>query len=391
MTRRLFNFALASLIAAALLLPGCNTPATNTNSGPAPGRTFRFGAVIPLTGNGSALGGLIRRGIELGVEDVNNKAGEKRIEVVIEDSKTLPNEGLTAFRKLVDVDKLNTVLVSFSLVCNAVAPVAEQSKVLMVGTTTTLPGLTDGRNYLLRFFPTADMFVSTIADYAVARYSRVAIIYAEDEYGRSMFTTFRDKFQKEGRTLVFSESFKPSDTDFRSLVAKMAVAKPDFIFLPGYGPGYVTLINQIREKNRDIPIMGDSPLTNPPVYKAAGEAVEGVVVPGTNLDAGIGETPEQQAFIENYRKRFNENPSINVTINYDFVHLLAAAAENTDKSPEAIRRYFMSQAPYRGITGDIRFQPNGEAIIQVQPLVIKGGTITMLGEPAKAKQAGAGK
>lgn len=390
MTRRLFNFALASLIAAALL-PGCSTPPVNTNTGTASGRIFRFGAVIPLTGNGSALGGLIRRGIELGVEDVNNKAGEKRIEVVIEDSKTLPNEGLTAFRKLVDVDKVNTVLVGFSLVCNAVAPVAEESKVLMVGTTTTLPGLTDNRNYLLRFFPTADMFVSTIADYAGTKYSRVAIIYAEDEYGKSMFTAFRDKFQKGGHSLVFSESFKPSDTDFRSLVEKMSAAKPDFIFLPGYGPGYVTLINQIREKNKDVPLMGDSPLTNPPVYKAAGAAVEDVIVPGTALDAGVGETPAQQAFIENYRKRFNENPSINVTINYDFVHLLAAAAENTDKSPEAIRRYFMSQAPYKGVTGDISFQPNGESIVQVRPLVIKGGAITMISEPAKARAAGAGK
>jgi branched-chain amino acid transport system substrate-binding protein len=389
MNRRLITPALLLLLVAALLLPSCNPFSTNTNSSTQP---YRFGAVIPLTGPGAALGGLIRRGIELGVEDVNNgKAADKQIGVVFEDSKTVPNEGLTAFRKLVDVDKVSTVLVGFSTVCNAVAPVAEESKILMIGMTTSLPGLTDGRNYVIRFFPNADMLAGTMADYASTRFSRVAVIYAEDEYGKSAFTTFSSKFQGSARTIVFSESFKPTDTDFRSIVAKMAAANPDGIFLPGYGPGYITLINQIRERNATIPIMGDSPLTNPPVYKAAGNAVEGVIVPATPLDAGIAETPEQKAFFDSYRKRFNENPSINVTINYDFVHLLALALENTDKSPGAIRQYFLRQSPYKGLTGEIRFQPNGESIVQVRPMAIEGSTIVQIKEPEKAKQAASGK
>ena len=388
MNRRLITPVLLLLLVVALLLPSCNNTSPNTNSSP---QTFRFGAVIPLTGPGAALGGLIRRGIELGVDDVNNGKGEKRLGVVFEDSKTVPNEGLTAFRKLVDVDKVNTVLVGFSTVCNAVAPVAEESKVLMIGMTTSLPGLTNGRNYVIRFFPNADMLAGTIADYASSRFSRVAVIYAEDEYGKSAFTTFRNRFQGNARTIVSSDSFKPTDTDFRSIVAKMVAANPDAIYLPGYGPGYITLINQIRERNATVPIMGDSPLTNPPVYKAAGSAVEGVIVPATPLDAGIAETPEQQAFFDSYRKRFNENPSINVTINYDFVHLLASALESTDKSPEAIRRYFLSQSPYRGLTGEIRFEPNGESIVQVRPMIIQGSTIIPLKEPGKAKQAVSGK
>jgi hypothetical protein len=70
---------------------------------------------------------------------------------------------------------------------------------------------------------------------------------------------------------------------------------------------------------------------------------------------------------------------------------LALALESTDKSPDAIRQYFLSQSPYRGLTGEIRFQPNGESIVQVRPMVIEGSTIVQLKEPGKAKQAASGK
>lgn len=382
MKRRLGSILLVLLLFVSLSFPGCGEmPSGKAN-------TFRFGVVIPLTGPGAALGDLIKRGLDLGLEDVNANASGKRLEAIYEDSKTNPNQGLTAFRKLVDVDNVDFVLVGFSTVCNAVAPVAEESKVLMVGMTTSMPGLTEGRQYVIRLFPNADMLAGTIADYATTRFSRVAVIYAEDEYGKNTFTTFRNKFEKDNRSVVFSESFKPTETEFRSIVAKMMDAKPDAVYLPGYGPGYIALINQIRERDANIPIMGDSPLTNPPVYRAAGNAVEGVIVPGTPLDAAMAETPAQQAFLERYRQRFNENPSINVTINYDFIQLLAAAVEKTDRSPEAIRNYFLSQSPYKGLVGEIRYEPNGESIVGVRPMRIHAGTIIADQTPEKAKAVG---
>jgi branched-chain amino acid transport system substrate-binding protein len=381
MKRRSASGLLVLLLFISLAIPSCTEKPTGKSN------TFRFGVIIPLTGPGAALGDLIKRGLDLGLEDVNASAQEKRLEAIYEDSKTNPNQGLTSFRKLVDVDKVNFVLVGFSAVCSALAPVAEESKVFMVGMTTSMPGLTEGRKYVIRLFPNADMLAGTIADYAASRFSRVAVIYAEDEYGKSTYTTFRDRFQKENRSVVFSESFKPTDTEFRSIVAKMVAAKPDAVYLPGYGPGYIALINQIRERDPNVPIMADSPLTNPPVYRAAGNAVEGVIVPATPLDAAIAETPAQQTFLARYRERFNENPSINVTINYDFIQLLAAAVEKTDRSPEVIRDYFLRQSPYKGLVGEIRYEPNGESIVQVRPMRIHAGTIVADQTPDKAKAA----
>jgi branched-chain amino acid transport system substrate-binding protein len=328
-----------------------------------------------VTGPGSALGELIQRGLELGVEDVNAEWEDRRLEMILEDSQTEPSEGVSAFRKLVNVNGVNVSLVAFSAVCNAVAPVAEESQVLMTGMTTSMPGLPEGRDYVIRLFPNVEMLAGTIADYSKERFSRMAVMYTEDEYGRNTFQTFRDRFQGEGREVVFAESFRPSAEDFRSTVTKMLQSDPDAIYLPGYGSGYIALINQIRERNKEVPILGDSPLSNPPVYRAAGDAVNGVIVPATPMDAGVAKTPQQKEFLKSYRKEYGENPSINILINYDFVQILADAVEATDGSSEAIRNYFINQSPHQGLVGTIRYDSTGESTVQVRPMRIQGGEI----------------
>src|ERR1051325_1357684 len=220
-----------------LSIPSCrNEPSDRSN-------TFRFGAVLPLTGPGAALGALDRRGLELGLQDVNSRSDGIRLDMIVEDSQTQPDQGLTAFRKLVDLDNAPVVVVAFSAICNAVAPVAENGQTLMIGTTTSMPGLVEGRHRVIRLFPNADTLADPIASYAANKFSRVAVIFAEDEYGTTIFKAFRDKFESNGRKVVFSESFQPADTEFRSIVAKMLDANPDAIYLPGYGPGYIALIN----------------------------------------------------------------------------------------------------------------------------------------------------
>lgn len=345
---------------------------------PAEAEVYRVGAAIPLTGPGAALGSLIKRGLELGVKEANTARPDHPIEIIFEDTKTNPKEGLTAFRKLVDVDNTKVVLVAFSAICNAVAPVAEAQKVLMVGMTTSMPGLTEGRQYVIRLFPNAEMLAGTMADYAKMHHTRAAVMYANDEYGKHTFITFKARFEGDGRQNVFSDAFSPTQKEFRETVGKMLASRPDVIYLPGYGGGYVALLKQIREQNENIMIMGDSPLSNPPVYKAAGDAADGVLVPATPLDAGVADTPRQEAFLAQYVKEFGENPSINVAINHDFVEMLSLALSETDGSPEAIRGFFLSQRPFHGLVGDITYQDDGESIVVVKPMRIENAQISPL-------------
>jgi branched-chain amino acid transport system substrate-binding protein len=380
--KRIAIFVLVAVLLAVLAAVGIiqyreDAPRAST-SVPEKREPVKVGVVVPLTGPGAPLGELIKRGIQLGDEDVRGAERQPRLQFLFQDSKTSPKDGLAAYRHLRDVEKVDVAIVAFSTVCNAVAPAAESDRVLMIGTTTSMPGLTTGRQFVIRSFPNADMLAGTMADYAAKNFKRLAILYVEDEYGRTTFTTFKERLLNKGSAVVFSEGFPATQSEFRSLVDKMLEASPDAIYIPGYGPSYIALLKAIRERNAGIAILGDSPLSNPSVYRAAGQAVEGAIIPATDLDAGIARTDAQRRFLERYKARFSENPSINVSVNFDLVHILSEAMMKGEATPHALRSYFVSNSPFQGITGNLSWDASGESTVVVKPMVIKGGTIKTL-------------
>src|SRR6218665_2036393 len=88
-------------------------------SPPRPGlaqASMRIGAVLPLTGPSATIGEDIRRGIMLGVDEVNASGGVlgKKLALIVEDSANNPTTALTAARKLATVDKVPAVIGEYS-------------------------------------------------------------------------------------------------------------------------------------------------------------------------------------------------------------------------------------------------------------------------------------
>jgi ABC-type branched-chain amino acid transport systems, periplasmic component len=325
--------------------------------------------------------------LELGVEDANRETKGRKIEVVYEDSKTQGADGLTAFNKLVSTDGIKLTVVQSTVVASAVAPTAEQAKVLMVGTNSVQKGLAQGKNYIIRLYPDAEMSADTVSGYVKSRYKRLAVFYLQNVYGQAAFQAVSQKFPGEGREIVFAEPVAPDASDLRTLISKMLTTKPDAIFTPVYGSVSTALIRQIRERDANIPIIGDVPLANPTVYVPLGAAGEGMVLPATPMDGGIARTPQQEQFIRDYVARFNENPSISVSIHYDIARLLSDAIANTDGSPEAVRSYIIGQQNYNGLTAGLRFNQDGESLMELVTLRVESGKLAAI-TGAKAVAAG---
>jgi len=338
----------------------------------------KVGAIVTLTGSGAEIGALTKRGLDLGVAAANRELKGKRIELIYEDSKTQPADGVSAFAKLTNVDGVRITVAQATVICSALAPLAEQKRILMIGTNSTEKGLAKGKQYTIRFYPDAILSANTTSAYVKARYHRVALFYLQNVYGQQAYQAFKNSFEDETHSLVFAEPVSPDATDLRTLIGKMLSGKPEAIFTPVYGRVSVSLLQQIRERDQSIPIIGDVPLVNPPVYRAIGAAAEGMVLPGTPLDAGAYSSEPQRQFVESYRSRFGENPSITVAIHYDAMQLLAAALKETDGSPEAIRKHMLSNHAYRGLVGGLRFDEDGESIMDMTPLKIINGKLLQI-------------
>ena len=89
------------------------------------GAPVTFGALPPLTGAGGPYGPAMLRAIQGVVEEANAAGGirGRQIRVVAEDDQTNPDAGVRGARKLIDADRVSTIMGTWaSAVTTAVAP-----------------------------------------------------------------------------------------------------------------------------------------------------------------------------------------------------------------------------------------------------------------------------
>ncbi|MBI4708341.1 MAG: ABC transporter substrate-binding protein, partial [Candidatus Omnitrophica bacterium] len=112
-----------------------------------------IGSILPLTGEGSQYGDACKKGIDLAIEEINQTGGinGKKIRVIYEDDQLKAGPGTQAMNKLVSVDKVKVVLGAVaSSVTLAIAPIANQNKVVLFSSVSTSHDVTDAGDYIFR-------------------------------------------------------------------------------------------------------------------------------------------------------------------------------------------------------------------------------------------------
>src|SRR3989344_4828239 len=118
---------------------------------------IKIGALLPLTGQNAIYGEEIKNAIELAKTEINEHGGinGKQMEIIYEDDKADPTVGTKAMQKLIEIDDVSIVLGSWvSGVVLAVAPIAEQNKVVVLATAIS-PKITTAGDYIFRMQPSA--------------------------------------------------------------------------------------------------------------------------------------------------------------------------------------------------------------------------------------------
>src|SRR5262245_51804430 len=102
-------------------------------AGPALAQDLRIGAIFPLSGANADYGDLYMGATELAVADLNEaKALSGKLSIAYEDSQALPQQGVIAMNKLVNVEKVGYVLSAFTGVSKAISTTATRSHTVAV-------------------------------------------------------------------------------------------------------------------------------------------------------------------------------------------------------------------------------------------------------------------
>jgi len=185
-------------------------------------------------------------------------------------------------------------------------------------------------------------------------YDRVAVLRANNRYGRVGVMEFRDAATRIGYPLVLEVRYEDGDTDFKDQLEKIRATNPDVVLLWGNALEMGLIINQMKEMGMDYPIFTSDRAVNPVFIETAGENAEGVVT--TCQYNPKADNPKLKAFQEHYRERYGMEPDVFAAHGFDAMNIVVQAIRKAGLNKYLIRDLLTDLKTfqgYQGVTGEI--------------------------------------
>jgi len=324
---------------------------------------IKIGALLPLTGDAAIYGEYTRNGMLVGIMQVNEmlKSQSISVQVIFEDSKANPRDGVSAARKLIDVDKVPVILDdSVSGVTLAVAPICDREKIVFLSTGATSPLLSGISEYFFRIW-NSDLEEGKFSAEAAREkldFERIAIIYINNEYGVGLKTVFADAFTSLGGEITAIEAFPQGATDFRAQLLNIRANAPQAIYLVAYPQEAKILFQQAHDLAVNTQWIGTVVMLEEEMPNLLAQFSYTMYFPAP---AVVDES--SSAFIEfrqRYHNMFNGAPPVLADVGYDSVMLIGSAIADGAKSGTDIKDMLKNMKPRDMASGRIEFDEQGD-------------------------------
>jgi branched-chain amino acid transport system substrate-binding protein len=331
----------------------------------------KIGAIMPMTGGAASYGEWMRNGMSIAVDEINEKwAPNRKLTLIIEDSKSNPKDAVTAMNKVLSADKVQAVMTTLTWVTNTLAPIATQNKIVLT-TSATLPGITEQSEYLFRNATNLSSEINRLVDFTSGKYQRAAVLWANLEWAKWGKDAFETGFKKRGGEIVEDQSFAADATDLRPQLTKIRAANPDVVLVLAYKTTGVAL-KQARELGLKAQFVGTLDFELPEVVEIGKDAEDGSIYTKALFDPEKPSSNAMRAYTEEYKKRYHQAPEVYGATMYDMLKMLAEAVA-TGKDTDGIRQNLMSVKNYPGASGETTFTPTRDVNKPVELKTIKDG------------------
>jgi len=188
--------------------------------------------------------------------------------------------------------------------------------------------------------------------YKKDNHSRVAVIRANNRYGRVGIKIFSETATRVGHPMVIEERFNDGETDFKTQLERIMVTSPDAVLIWGNAKESALILKQIRAMGFKQPVYGSDRMVSSEFLKIAGPSAEGIKTTCQyNPDS---DNPKLKAFKTNYNTRFGMEPDVFAAHAYDGMNIIVAAIQKVGPNRVLIRDLLTDLKTfqnYQGITG----------------------------------------
>jgi branched-chain amino acid transport system substrate-binding protein len=233
-----------------------NKPSTTTNSSgnTSVGASIPIGVAVAQTSNVALLGQEQVIGAKIAEQYFNKKGGVNGtpIKLVFQDTAGDEQGAINAFNTLITQDKVVGIVgPTLSQQAFSAAPIADRSKVPVLGPSNTAKGIPQIGDYIAR----VSAPVAVVAPNAIKaalklnpQIKKVAVFFAQnDAYSKSETETFQQAVKDQKLDLVTVQKFQTTDTDFQTQTTNAMNLKPDLVIISGLAADGGNLVKQLRQ------------------------------------------------------------------------------------------------------------------------------------------------
>jgi len=311
---------------------------------------LKLGVFIPLSGAGTSYGIPQLHGLKMAVEEINGKggitvAGKKyNLSLIVYDDKCVTSEGVSAFEKLINYDKVKIILGPIcSHIASALAPKVGD-RVILVTIGTVVSDYTEiGNPFIFR----PHISVKSVAESTVDFFTKeldirnLGIHAGKSSWTPEFLPFVQERFKKEGRELSI-EYYDLAATNYYPQLTALGRKNPDAIFNMGYPNHGALCMKQLHE-------LGIKPKHR--LTYSSGTAEEFLRITPADILEGIYDcmaAPIDAAiqsgnlkaveFKKRFTQKFGIGPSWSAGCNsYDVVYIVAKALQNAGTVTDLIK------------------------------------------------------
>ncbi len=299
--------------------------------------TVKIGLVMPMTGTVGAAGQEVVAAVKLYMAQHGDMVAGKRIELIIRDDGSIPDNAKRLAQELAVNDKVAILGAGTTPSAMSMAPIATEGKVPTVVMVSGTSIVTEKSPYYVRTSFTLGQQSGIIADWALKNGSKKAVSILSDwAPGAEAGKVFEANFTKGGGQVLDTLKVPLANPDFSPFLQRAHDHAPDtlFVFVPAGQAG--TFARQFAERGLDksgIRLIGPGDITDDDDLPTTGDTLLGVVTAG--IYSAAHPSALNKEYVAAYQKATGHRANFISVGGYDGMHLIYQALEKTKGNTDA--------------------------------------------------------
>ncbi|HZG45057.1 MAG TPA: branched-chain amino acid ABC transporter substrate-binding protein [Allosphingosinicella sp.] len=319
------------------------------------------GVAGAMTGPNAWLGEQQQRGAEMAVSDLNAAGGVlgEQVRLSVVDDACEVEQAVPAAEKLVS----GAITVVVGHLCSGASIAASKiyaaAGLLQITPASTNPQLTElGYSNVFRVCGRDDQQGLVAGSHLADRWAgkRIAILHDGSVYGKGLAEETRKELNRRGVIEALYDAYEPDQQDYLAVVAKLAAAKIDVLYVGGYLTGAGLILRAAHDQGHPLRLVAGDALASEDFWLVAGPAGEGAMF---TFAPDARDNPAARPVVERFRSEGFE-PAGYTLAAYSAVQVWAMAAERARSLEAGAVARSLREHEFDLVSGKVGFDAKGD-------------------------------